>query len=394
MVLQGREAEWTMVTSTRRAKQNAILAFRELEGTEGVHLTLLSEDPKINEIFATELMADASDGQRRKKRSSRRRGGRDSREDKERERETFDVVVKSTSATGHFSRQELEAMCNSVESSVSRLTREIEQALEEIDKELADDLEELDTGVDEHTRSWDGSKLRLRMRTRASAQKLIRDLPLQLSRVEVVVEAANFIPEEDHEVEGNGWEAVELGRVLEEMGSLPGREENELAYELRRIIDDIIEENATAGREETKLILDGAVLGLFENLEVAPGNASFLTFGEWTESREKQGRNVLKEKLRSWLKSKEWTKAKSSRTPSRSGGAFAQEADEGVTGRSLSLLFYAIKKYLEVEELSCTVKIDGFNRMRMILKEPACAAEEPAEEETGGAAGGGGPYRQ
>eukprot|EP00961_Rhodomonas_salina_P040445 543268-Rhodomonas_salina.1 len=93
------------------------------------------------------------------------------------------------------------------------------------------------------------------------------------------------------------------------MGSLPGREENELAYELRRIIDDIIEENATAGREETKLILDGAVLGLFENLEAAPGNASFLTFGEWTESREKQGRNVLKEKLRSWLKSKEWTKA-------------------------------------------------------------------------------------
>eukprot|EP00960_Hanusia_phi_P010990 322835-Hanusia_phi.AAC.1 len=39
------------------------------------------------------------------------------------------------------------------------------------------------------------------------------------------------------------------------MGSLPGREENELAYELRRIVDDIIEENATAGREETKLIL-------------------------------------------------------------------------------------------------------------------------------------------
>eukprot|EP00960_Hanusia_phi_P002462 71691-Hanusia_phi.AAC.1 len=33
-------------------------------------------------------------------------------------------------------------MCNSVESSVSRLTGEIEQALEEIDKELADDLEE------------------------------------------------------------------------------------------------------------------------------------------------------------------------------------------------------------------------------------------------------------
>eukprot|EP00960_Hanusia_phi_P029841 748205-Hanusia_phi.AAC.1 len=42
------------------------------EGTEpeGVHWTLLSEG-KINEIFATELiMADASDGQRRKKRSS------------------------------------------------------------------------------------------------------------------------------------------------------------------------------------------------------------------------------------------------------------------------------------------------------------------------------------
>eukprot|EP00960_Hanusia_phi_P018384 542117-Hanusia_phi.AAC.1 len=28
-----------------------------------------------------------------------------------------------------------------------------------------------------------------------------------------------------------------------------------------------------------------------ENLEAAPGNASVLTFGEWTESREKQGRN-------------------------------------------------------------------------------------------------------
>eukprot|EP00960_Hanusia_phi_P017137 504313-Hanusia_phi.AAC.1 len=43
----------------RKGKKNALLAFRELEGTEGVHLTLLSEDPKINEIFATELMADA-----------------------------------------------------------------------------------------------------------------------------------------------------------------------------------------------------------------------------------------------------------------------------------------------------------------------------------------------
>eukprot|EP00960_Hanusia_phi_P004085 119446-Hanusia_phi.AAC.1 len=52
----------------------------------------------------------------------------------------------------------------------------------------------------------------------------------------------------------------------------------------------------------------------------------------------------------SGFKSKEWTKAKSSRTPSRSKGATAQEADlnEGANGRSLSLLFYAIKKYLEL----------------------------------------------
>eukprot|EP00960_Hanusia_phi_P010046 293148-Hanusia_phi.AAC.1 len=38
------------------------------------------------------------------------------------ERETFDVppvLVKSTLATGHFSRQELEAMCNSVEPVIS-----------------------------------------------------------------------------------------------------------------------------------------------------------------------------------------------------------------------------------------------------------------------------------
>eukprot|EP00960_Hanusia_phi_P019976 589831-Hanusia_phi.AAC.1 len=45
---------------------------------------MLSEDPKTNEIFATELMADASDGQRKKKSSSRRGG---SREDKERDSE-------------------------------------------------------------------------------------------------------------------------------------------------------------------------------------------------------------------------------------------------------------------------------------------------------------------
>eukprot|EP00960_Hanusia_phi_P042147 755338-Hanusia_phi.AAC.2 len=89
----------------------------------------------------------------------------------------------------------------------------------------------------------------------------------------------------------------------------------------------------------------------------------FSTFGEWKESKEKQGRNPLKEKLRSWLKSKEWIKAKSSRTPSRSEGAFApeqmQKADGGVTGRRLSLLFYAIMKYVELEELICIMKVDG-----------------------------------
>eukprot|EP00960_Hanusia_phi_P037397 752923-Hanusia_phi.AAC.2 len=60
-------------------------------GRRAPYLTLMSEDPKINEIFATELMADASDGQRRKKRSSRR-GRRGSRADSA--SETFDVVVK------------------------------------------------------------------------------------------------------------------------------------------------------------------------------------------------------------------------------------------------------------------------------------------------------------
>eukprot|EP00960_Hanusia_phi_P002128 61409-Hanusia_phi.AAC.1 len=317
MVLQGREAEWTVLTPTRQAKENALLAFRELESTEGVHLTLMSEDPTINELFAVELMADAGGGQRKKRRSSRRL-----REDSPGKEKTFDVLVKSTSATGHFSRQELEAMCNSVESSVSRLTREMEQTLDAIDKELLGDLEELEAGVDEDTKSWDGSKIRLRMRTRAGAQKLIQDLPLQLSKVEVVVEAANFTPEEDLKEEGGaGWKNVELGRIVEEMGALPGLEEMEMVSEIKGVLDEVVDEAAAAGREETKLLLDGAVTELFENLEEAPGNVSFLTFGEWTESKEKQGRNVLKEKLRRWLKSKEWTKAKSKK-PSRNQGAF------------------------------------------------------------------------
>eukprot|EP00960_Hanusia_phi_P023383 690060-Hanusia_phi.AAC.1 len=235
----------------------------------------------------------------------------------------------------------------------------------------------------------------MKTKTRASAQWVVHDLPLQLSRVEVVVEAANFTPEEDCWDKGGEWKPVELGRIVEEMVPLPGAEELQLAKDLKPGPPGSGRRGGGRGgaggdQAHPRWDCDWA----FREPRCGAGQRLVCDHGGvgWGK-KEKQGHNVLNDKLRCQAGSR----ARSGPRPRHRSpqGAFAeeqkQEADDEVTRRSLSLLLYAMSKYVKEHEFVCYGKVDSFNRLGLVLMEPVDMGAEGTPESEAGSSG---PYRQ
>ncbi|EKX37410.1 hypothetical protein GUITHDRAFT_116524, partial [Guillardia theta CCMP2712] len=118
VIWRQREVEWIVSSSCPEANDTAFRAFRESEAMEGVHLTLFSEDPKIREALAVELTADRFVSRNKLKKASRmqkKAGGKDGKEIK--------IIIKSTAASGRFTRKEMEGLCNGGNTSIARVKR-------------------------------------------------------------------------------------------------------------------------------------------------------------------------------------------------------------------------------------------------------------------------------
>ncbi|EKX47940.1 hypothetical protein GUITHDRAFT_106486 [Guillardia theta CCMP2712] len=141
---------------------------------EGVHLTLFSEDPKIREALAVELTADRFVSRNKLKKASRvqkKAGGKDGKEIK--------IIIKSTAASGRFTRKEMEGLCNGGNTSIARVKR----VLLEIANRLEINVEGIDMEEDLN------SLRRLRITMEAASPSSQEDMQL-VSELSAVIEDA------------------------------------------------------------------------------------------------------------------------------------------------------------------------------------------------------------
>ncbi|EKX37984.1 hypothetical protein GUITHDRAFT_115954 [Guillardia theta CCMP2712] len=282
VIWRQREVEWIVSSSCPEANDTAFRAFRESEAMEGVHLTLFSEDPKIREALAVELTADRFVSRNKLKKASRmqkKAGGKDGKEIK--------IIIKSTAASGRFTRKEMEGLCNGGNTSIARVKR----VLLEIANRLEINVEGIDMEEDLNTKSWNGSKLCILLGSTEDARRMMKELPFYLEGAATKLEAVGFDKEPDSEA----------------AASPSSQEDMQLVSELSAVIEDAASLNEAGTSEPIKLVLDKAVGNLHDTF-YSPGSLEFMSLGEWAKMPEEQGvgRNVLKEKLGKWLQSKRW----------------------------------------------------------------------------------------
>ncbi|EKX46803.1 hypothetical protein GUITHDRAFT_107157 [Guillardia theta CCMP2712] len=373
VIWRQREVEWIVSSSCPEANDTAFRAFRESEAMEGVHLTLFSEDPKIREALAVELTAD-----------------RFVSRNKFRE---IKIIIKSTAASGRFTRKEMEGLCNGGNTSIARVKR----VLLEIANRLEINVEGIDMEEDLNTKSWNGSKLCILLGSTEDARRMMKELPFYLEGAATKLEAVGFDKEPEaagqrgtsdtaqrqEESEGEWLEFTDLERITMEAASPSSQEDMQLVSELSAVIEDAASLNEAGTSEPIKLVLDKAVGNLHDTF-YSPGSLEFMSLGEWAKTPEEQGvgRNALKEKLGKWLQSKRWTRVQGESKKARRGSAFSprataaaeleQEAEsDDIERRSLSFLFIALSKFAEMHVLACSLKVDKKDRLRVEMREDA-----------------------
>ncbi|EKX33221.1 hypothetical protein GUITHDRAFT_120621 [Guillardia theta CCMP2712] len=334
VIWRQREVEWIVSSSCPEANDTAFRAFRESEAMEGVHLTLFSEDPKIREALAVELTADRFVSRNKLKKASRmqkKAGGKDGKEIK--------IIIKSTAASGRFTRKEMEGLCNGGNTSIARVKR----VLLEIANRLEINVEGIDMEEDLNTKSWNGSKLCILLGSTEDARRMMKELPFYLEGAATKLEAVGFDKEPDSEAagqrgtsdaaqrqeesEGEWLEFTDLERITMEAASPSSQEDMQLVSELSAVIEDAASLNEAGTSEPIKLVLDKAVGNLHDTF-YSPGSLEFMALGEWAKMPEEQGvgRNALKEKLGKWLQSKRWTRVQGESKKARRGSAFSPRA--------------------------------------------------------------------
>ena len=378
---------------------------------EGVHLTLFSEDPKIREALAVELTADrfvSRNNLKKASRSQKKAGGRDGKEIK--------IIIKSTAASGRFTRKEMERLCNGGNTSIARTKR----VLLEIANRLEIKVEGIDMEEDLNTKSWNGSKICIILGSTEDARRMMKELPFSLEGAATKLEAVGFNREPEaagprgtgdaaqrqEESEGEWLAFPDLERITMEAASPASKEDMQLVSELSAVIEDATSVNEAGTSEPIKLVLDKAVGNLHDTF-YSPGSVDFMSLGEWAKTPEEQGvgRNVLKEKLAEWLHSKRWTRVQGDSKKARRGSAFSprataaaeleQEAEsDDIERRSVSFLFIALSKFAEMHVLACSLKVDKKDRLRVEMREDD-EEEDAMEEEQGEGEEGDGvsPYR-
>lgn len=412
VIWRQREVEWVISSSSPEANDTAFRAFRESEAMEGVHLTLFSEDPKIRAALAVELTADRFVSRNKLKKASRLQKkagrGRDGKEIK--------IIIKSTAASGRFTRKEMEGLCNGGNTSIARVKR----VLLEIANRLEIKVEGIDMEEDLNTKSWNGSKLCIFLGSTEDARRMMKQLPISLEGAATKLEAVGFdrepeaagqrgtsdVAQRQEESEGEWLEFEGLDRITMEAASPSSKEDMQLVSELSGVIEDATCLNETGTSEPIKLVLDKAVGNLHDTF-YSPGSLEFMSLGEWAKTPEEQGvgRNVLKEKLAEWLQSKRWTRVQGDSKKARRGSAFSprataaaeleQEAEsDDIERRSLSFLFIALSKFAEMHVLACSLRVDKKDRLRVEMREDDEEEDDMEEEHGEGEEGdGASPYR-
>ncbi|EKX51027.1 hypothetical protein GUITHDRAFT_103615, partial [Guillardia theta CCMP2712] len=256
--------------AARRMIQHFELS-RESEAMEGVHLTLFSEDPKIRDALAVELTADRFVSRNKLKKASRmqkKAGGKDGKEIK--------IIIKSTAASGRFTRKEMEGLCNGGNTSIARVKR----VLLEIANRLEINVEGIDMEEDLNTKSWNGSKLCILLGSTEDARRVMKELPFYLEGAATKLEAVGFDKEPDSEAagqrgtsdaaqrqeesEGEWLEFTDLERITMEAASPSSQEDMQLVSELSAVIEDAASLNEAGTSEPIKLVLDKAVGNLHD----------------------------------------------------------------------------------------------------------------------------------
>ncbi|EKX40148.1 hypothetical protein GUITHDRAFT_113883 [Guillardia theta CCMP2712] len=185
VIWRQREVEWIVSSSCPEANDTAFRAFRESEAMEGVHLTLFSEDPKIREALAVELTADRFVSRNKLKKASIKTAEEGRRQGRQGDQ---DPIIRSTAASGRFTRKEMEGLCNGGNTSIARVKR----VLLEIANRLEIKVEGIDMEEDLNTKSWNGSKLCILLGSTEDARRMMKELPFSLEGAATKLEAVGF----------------------------------------------------------------------------------------------------------------------------------------------------------------------------------------------------------
>ena len=165
-----------------------------------------------------------------------------SRDDKE-----IKIIIKSTAASGRFTRKEMERLCNGGNTSIARTKR----VLLEIANRLEIKVEGIDMEEDSNTKSWNGSKLCIILDSTEDARRMMKELPVfSLEGAAIKLEAVGF----DMEPEA----ACQRGTGLEftvEAASPASKEDMQLVSELSGVIEEATALDETGTSEPIKLAL-------------------------------------------------------------------------------------------------------------------------------------------
>lgn len=366
-VVQQREIDWIARCSSAETMDKILNMFdRHGRDRAGVALGLITKDERLKKWFTVQM--EALPPNRPTKATEKNQS--DVVAGTSMGQETFDVLIRSTAESGRFTRKDVEAICESDDTSRTRVIRTIHKAVQAWCPETQREILRVHTSSDPATNTWDGGVIRIQLTSRRSALKMLREFPSQLwgsqgqplPSLRVVAASPNLAANDGREEEETvAWREVELEFVTNEVG-LPDAESEVVVDSLVTAIQEVLEAEKLGETGQADLRLDGAVEDLFETMP-SPGNAAFPTLKEWTDApavSEQAGSTMraLKERVKRINKEHSWSLAK------RKQGAFAARGSQGGEKQyRTDLLFLALSKFSSLHSLSTAGLISEKNEL-------------------------------
>lgn len=364
-VVQQREVDWVARASSAETMETILHAFdRHGSDRAGVGLGLITGDERLKRWFTVQMEAfplknpSTTDGQ-----------GATQIIDPSTARETFDVLLQSTAASGRFTRREVELLCDSDNTCKGKIIRTLRKKIGDWSSDTIQDVLRIHTSCDPATHAWDGGKLLIQMASSENALRLIHEFPAQIWGAQGNAIPISLAASSRNLLDNNGvlrrqtrefeWSEIELDMITNEI-SIPEADERLVVDSITAALEEFMQKSKLKEAGQVELRIEGAVEELFETMP-SPGNASFPTLKEWAETastvaEQSEAMIAFKDKVKNIDKEHSWSVAKKK-------GAFAAtgRGRDGEKKYRTGLLFLALNKLLALHPFSSSGMISERN---------------------------------